>query len=226
MANHLDGLSETVKWRLLVDAAKKALREQGYTMSRIPGRGLSNVWHISKGGKTQVASIRTTRDRYIAYPPLDGGKRWKTLDDVDVVVAASVNDKHDPEKIEVYVFPADEVRKRFNDAYAARTADGQTTRDNFGMWVGLDFDKRGIASSVGAGIIEAYKPVGMYRILDLLQEGSDEADTPPEANEAASAPSEPVMTTISDVMAWARDRVAQLAGVRIEAVKLDLKIEY
>jgi len=27
-------------------------------------------------------------------------------------------------------------------------------------------------------------------------------------------------------MAWARERVAEIAGVRVEAVKLDLKLEY
>jgi len=32
--------------------------------------------------------------------------------------------------------------------------------------------------------------------------------------------------TIAEVMAWARARVAELAGVRLDAVKLDLKVKY
>ena len=33
-------------------------------------------------------------------------------------------------------------------------------------------------------------------------------------------------STIAEVVAWARTRVAHLAGVRADAVKLDLRIEY
>jgi hypothetical protein len=33
-------------------------------------------------------------------------------------------------------------------------------------------------------------------------------------------------TTIAEVMDWARERVAKIAGVKVEAVKLDLKVEY
>jgi hypothetical protein len=48
---------------------------------------------------------------------------------------------------------------------------------------------------------------------------------PVEALERAEAP-EPRFTTIAQVMAWAREQVADIAGVRLEAVKLDLKLEY
>jgi transcriptional regulator with XRE-family HTH domain len=39
----------------------------------------------------------------------------------------------------------------------------------------------------------------------------------------AETPAQP--STIAEVLAWARRRVAQLAGVDIESVKLDLKLE-
>ena len=32
--------------------------------------------------------------------------------------------------------------------------------------------------------------------------------------------------TIAEAMAWARERVAEIAGVRVDVVKLDLKLEY
>jgi hypothetical protein len=223
MANLLNGLTESTKWRLLVGAAKKATVAQGYTLSRVPGRGLSNIWNISKNGKTNVASIRTTRDRWIAFPPLEGGTKWKTLDDVETVIVAAVDSRENPEKIEVYIFPAEEVRKRFDAAYAARIEDGRTIKDNFGMWVALDRGEHGLATSVGSGILDQYKPIAVYSISELLGENLSEeveGDEPlPEAPEAN-------LSTIADVMVWARDRVAQLAGVRAEAVKLDLKIEY
>ncbi|WP_206077165.1 MULTISPECIES: hypothetical protein [Mesorhizobium] len=209
----------------MVDAAKKAAEAQGYSMTRVPGRGLSNIWNITKGGKTEMAAIRTTRDRYIAFPPLQGGAKWKTLDDVETVIVATVDSKDDPENVEVYIFPAHDVRKRFNAHYAARSKEGQTIKDNFGMWVGLDRDNRGIAASVGTGILDHYKRVAVYSISDLLADnphgeaGSEEPEHAPETVE-------PGLSTIAEVMAWARDRVAQLAGVQAEAVKLDLKIEY
>ncbi|RWO40430.1 MAG: hypothetical protein EOS11_19710 [Mesorhizobium sp.] len=232
MSNQLDGLSETVKWRLLVEAAKKGAESQGYALTRVPGRGLSNIWSITKNGKTQTASIRTTRDRWFAFPPLRGGTKWKTLDDVEVVIVATVDSKDDPENVEVYIFPADEVRARFNAAYAARIKSGQKTKDNFGMWVALDHDDRRTATSVGSGIVEKYKQVAKYPITDLLKarpdhevlDGRDDADE--EETRGGIEVEQTRFSTIAEVMAWARTAVAEIAGVRDEAVKLDLKIEY
>ncbi|OBQ66488.1 hypothetical protein EFV37_35910 (plasmid) [Mesorhizobium loti] len=224
MSNSLSTLSESQRWHLMVDAAKKAAEAQGYSMTRVPGRGLSNIWNIAKDGKTQTAAIRTTRDRYIAFPPLKGGTKWKTLDDVETVIVATVDSKEDPENVEVYIFPADDVRKRFNAHYAARSKEGQTIKDNFGMWVGLDRDNRGIAASVGTGILDHYKHVAVYAISDLLADNASE-EAPDDIAEQTEV-AELGFSTIAEVMAWARDRVAQLAGVQTDAVKLDLKIEY
>jgi len=225
MSSQFDALSESNRWRTLVDAAKRAAQEQGYALSRVPGRGMSNVWNIEKNGKILVASIRTTRDRWIAFPPLEGGKKWKTLDGVGAVIVAALDSKDDAKNVEVYYFPADEVRARFNAAYAARAKDGHKIPDNFGMWIALDPDSRGIASSVGAGLAAKYKPIATYPLDALLsampsspeQEVPTGEDVEPEESRPAS---------IAEVMAWARERVAELAGVRAEAVKLDLKIEY
>ena len=168
MANELEGLSETVKWRLMVEAAKRGAIAAGYTLDRMPGRGLSNVWMITKGGTSQKASIRTTRDRWIAFPPLEKGKKWKTLDQVDLVIVATVNDRDDPRNVEVYIFPQAEVRKRFDASYAARVAAGQRTGDNFGMWVARDQRGRNSPADVGSGIVDQYKPVAVIPIADLL----------------------------------------------------------
>src|SRR5580658_2824944 len=104
VSNSWNDLSEYARtWRVLVHGAKKGAAEAGYTMSRLPGRGLSNVWQVQKNGKAQIAAIRTTRDRHIAFPPLEGGKKWKTLDDVDLVIVAATDSKHDPKKVAVYI---------------------------------------------------------------------------------------------------------------------------
>src|SRR5687768_16634384 len=104
-------------WHFMVDAAKRALEAQGYSLSRQPGRGLSNIWNADRDGTTHSISIRTTRDRSIAFPPLKQGTKWKTLDDVDLVAVSSVDTKENPKNVEVYIFPAAEVQKRFNAAY-------------------------------------------------------------------------------------------------------------
>ena len=226
MVGLLDGIPEATRWRLFVDAAKQAAAEAGYKLTRVPGRGLSNIWNMEKGGKTQIAAIRTTRDRWIAFPPLQGGTKWKTLDDVQMVVVAAVDSKENPRKISVYIFPADDVRKRFDAAYAARTAAGHTNKDNFGMWVALDHDPRGIASSVGSGITQHYKPVAVYPIETLLSANANQPPLAADEIEEETEEQEAKFTTIAEVMAWARDRVAEIAGVKVDSVKLDLKLEY
>ncbi len=233
MANLLEGLNETIKWRLMVEGAKRGLAAQGYTIERVPGRGLSNIWDITKGGQTLRASIRTTRDRWIAFPRTAKGTKWKTLDEVEVVVVASVDNRHEPENVEVYILPAEEVRERFNAAYAVRLKAGQKIRDNFGMWVNLDPDNRGVPASAGAGIVTKHKRVAIYSIPDLIVDSAEEGVTSYAEEEAEGGASPATVTdprdapqTIADVMAWARERVASLAGVKLEAVKLDLKVEY
>lgn len=228
---------ESDSWQFLVGAAKRAVEEQGYHPKKVPGRGLSNVWLLERDGKTQSASIRTTRDRWIAFPPLEGGSRWKTLDDVDLVVVAAVDSKENPRNIEVYVFPAQEVRQRFNAAYASRREAKQVMRDDFGMWVGLDRDVRELPASVGSGIVEQHAPVAVYAINDLVSEVGKRPSAPTRTSSTpTAAPASTVIevdetdvpraNTISDVMAWARRRISEIAGVRVETVKLDLKIEY
>ena len=227
MNKPLKDLSDSARWRLMVDAAKAGMMAKGYSLERVPGRGLSNVWNVTKDGETWVASIRTTRDRFIAFPPLEGGAKWKTLDDVELVVVATVDSKDAPERVEVYLFPADDVRQRFNASYAARLKDGQSIKDNFGMWVGLDPDDRGVPASVGTGIIKKYEPIGNFAITDLLAvHPQAQANDEMPGQSTDEIPAMPTLNTIAEVMAWTRTRVAEIAGVQAEAVKLDLKLEY
>src|ERR1700752_68561 len=130
MVGKKDGLPSVDRW-LMVEAAKRGAKDAAYTLTRVPGRGLSNVWYMEKPGEQrQQASIRTTLDRGIAFPPLKGGTEWKTLDDVAMVVVAAVDSKENPQRIEVYIIPANDVRKHFDEAYAARTKAGHAIKDD------------------------------------------------------------------------------------------------
>lgn len=227
MSNQFSEMSDSRTWNILVSAATRALEGEGFEPKRVPGRGRSNIWEIEENGQQKRVSIRTTKDRWFAFPPLNGGTKWKTLDDVDVVIVAAVDDRDDPQSIELYRFDADEVRKRFDESYAARIQAGQTVKDNFGMWVNLDDDDRGLPASVGAGLAVEHSPIATYSIEELIGESGSEktvvSDDGDNVSESETSGREP--HTIAEVMDWARKRIAILSGVRMETVKLDCRIE-
>jgi hypothetical protein len=226
MSNRLKDMGETASWRLMTGAAVKGATEAGYTPKRQPGRGLSNTWELSKAGKLKVASLRTTRDRWIAFPPLNGGKHWKTLDKVELVLVSAVDDPENPQNVEVYLFPADDVRKRFNDSYSARIASGHKVRDNFGMWVWLDRGDATIATQVGSGLAADYPAIARFSIDELEAEaGTVDRDVEGSAFESEDASEASAFTTVGEVLAWARSEVARLSGMAPDAIRLDLKIE-
>ena len=240
---------------MLVGAATLALRGAGLAPIRVPGRGRSNIWDVEESGQHKRVSIRTTKNRRFAFPPLETGTKWRTLDDVDIVVVAAVDDYDDPRNVEVYRFDAEDVRKRFDASYAARIDAGHKVRDDFGMWLRLDEDDRGLPAGVGAGLATAHLPIATFPIERLIAESEvkmpkgdmsrftqtaagirvvsvppiDNAEPPtsPEHGNAAGtgvvAALEP--RTIGEVLDRARKHIATLSGVRMEAVKLDCRIE-
>lgn len=221
MAEQFNDMADSVRWQMLVNAATRALREAGYAPERLPGRGRANVWAIEEGGQPKRVSIRTTRDRWFAFPPLDNGTKWKTLGDVDIVVVAALDDPDEPNSIEVYRFDAAEVRKRFDASYQARIKAGRSEPDNFGMWVGLDVDGRGLPASVGSGLASQHAPIAIYPLDQLIAgNGGEEAGNPENGG-----PVEPGPDTIAEVMKGARERIAMLSGVNVDAVKLSCSIE-
>ena len=170
-------------------------------------------------------SIRTTKDRWIAFPPLEKGTKWKTLDDVGIVVVAAVDDRDDPRNVEFYRFDAAEVRRRFDASYAARIDAGQTVRDDLGMWLNLDEDDRGLPASVGAGLATVYPQITTFPLEELTAEIPTQPAAVPEDRDTAGTPATREPQTIADVMDWARKRIATLSGVRMDAVRLDCRIE-
>src|SRR5271169_836389 len=68
--------------------------------------------------------------RSAAWRPAREGK---TLDDVDEVVVAAVDNPGNPKSVQVYQFGAAEVKARFDAAYAARKKAGLNVKNDFGM---------------------------------------------------------------------------------------------
>ena len=225
MPNQFNDLPNSQTWSILAGAATRALEGAGLGPERVPGRGRSNVWKIEENGRHKRVSVRTTKNRWFAFPPLQRGTKWKTLDDVDIVVVAAVDDPDAPRNVEVYRFDAEEVRRRFDASYAARIKAGQTVRDDFGMWVSLDEDDRGLPASVGAGLATAYPPITTFALDEPIAENAPEPAAVPDGGETVGTSAQREPRTIAAVMDSARKRIATLSGVRIEAVKLDCRIE-
>jgi hypothetical protein len=231
MTNRLRDMGETASWRLMVSAALEGAKAAGYVMKRQPGRGLSNTYEMSKGGKTQIASVRTTRDRYIAFPPLEQGKRWKTLSDADVVLVSAVDDRHNPQNVDVYLFPGDDVRKRFDASYAARIANGHTVWDNYGMWIPLDASDDAVTTQVGHSLAVDYPAIARFTLDELEAGAGVTPETKRMAPDGAPEPEEDVSTdtaifnTVAEVLTFARVKIAVLTGMPVDGIKLELRME-
>jgi hypothetical protein len=121
----------------LFRAAVSALEADGWAVERVTGSGKSSVRRITKGAASKIVSIRTTQDRSIAFPRTKGDKSWRTLDEVDAVVAASVDDKENPRFARIHILPGNEMRDRFNRTYAARKKAGHIIPIGRGVWLSL-----------------------------------------------------------------------------------------
>lgn len=215
-----NSLPEAERWQQLVNCARRALEDNGFAIRRVPGRGRQNVWITKKNGVEKTVCIRTTRDRWIAFPPL-GDDEWKTLDDVEEVVVVAVDDTELPKKAEVFIFPAKDVRNRFNDAYKARKKEGREMTLNFGMWVALDARDKGGVNDVGSGIVEHYSPISVFplefgsprpsRIQTAPESGNDDRDTDEPQN-------------VQQALQNARQQIAEITGMPLDKVHLELRI--
>lgn len=170
--------------------AVKALEKEGWAVSRVPRGGKASLRLITKGKRSHKVSIRTSQDAWIAFPRKTGSEGWVTLDDVDFVVAVSVNDRHDPTVARVHMIPGEEARSRFNRAYEARKAAQHTLPDGRGIWLSLyDKDESDPVSHVGGGMGLDYEPIA---VLDLskssLPAGADADEDDGAEDEAAAAP--------------------------------------
>ncbi|MEE8203873.1 MAG: hypothetical protein V3R74_08985 [Alphaproteobacteria bacterium] len=211
--------------REMLDHTGKGLDKAGYQWQRMPKTGRKRVWALEKDGKTTKAAVRTSQDRWFAFPRKGDG--WKTLDQVgaDAVVVAAVDDPDRPKNIEVYVFPADEVRRRFNENYQARGEAGHaivtTHQGHFGMWIALDRQPAGSAASVGSGLAQDYPAVAVVPIAGAGDAGSAEHPVVPDRPRGAIMPR---TTTIAEVIGEARRRIAEISGMPFDKVSLELRI--
>jgi hypothetical protein len=206
--------------RLMLDLAKEALELNGWRWVRPLSGFRTEVWEISKDGRNYTACVRTTRDRWFAFNGSpDGG--WRTVEDMDYVIVAAFDVHHARGKvrgIDVYLFPAQEVVKRLNEAYEARARAGHKMEKGFGLWLPLDRQDNNPVLKVGSDLGPIFPPIASFE-SDGGPDSPPEPDTLPRTRNDGHGP-----TNIGDILNWAREGIAHMAGVPVELVKLDLKI--
>ncbi len=144
----------------LFGLAKKALEQAGWRVEKTPGSGKSSLLRLTKGDKQYTASVRTTQDQRIAFPRKKDDSGWLTLDEADYVVAATVDDKNNPQEGRVYMLDGDDVRERFDRAYQKRREAGYSLPIGRGVWVSLFTPENSKEiMSIGGGIALGKTPL-------------------------------------------------------------------
>jgi hypothetical protein len=195
---------------LFLTAGRALLAQLGYLVED-RSKGRRAIWHLRRNGVLERADVRTTRDRWFACTR-SGDGRWPALDSVDKVVVVAADDRHRPREIQLYAFPAGSVRRRLDEAYAARVAAGIKTGGGFSLWIGLDATDSESPTRVGCGLGEEHPPIAR-RPLD---DGAPSAAAYPAADAARR--------TIAEVKAAAAREIAEIAGVPADAVRIEVRI--
>lgn len=218
-------MEQKLSLKEMLQYAGQGLEKAGYQWHRIQKMARKRVWMLEKGGEQTKAAVRTSQDRWFAFPRKGDG--WKTLDEVgaDAVVVAAVDNPDRPRNVEVYVFPAEEVRRRFDANYQARSDAGHaivtTHKGSFGMWIGLDRQPEGSPHAVGSGLAQDFPPVAVVPIA-----GADATPLVEESlvTESPKGTSIAHATTIAEVIDEARRKIAEISGMPLDKVSLELRI--
>lgn len=210
--------------RGLFRLAEKALESKGWKVGRVPRGGKSSLREITRGKEKKRVSIRTSQDTWIAFPfrtDDKGRKCWVTLDEVDFVVAVSVNDRLNPTEARVHMIPGDEARARFDRAYTARDAANHTQPEGRGIWLSL-YDPEtasGPVAHVGGGMGIDYPSLLTHDLTKgpLVGEGERPVQVA-EPLPAAPAPSQDAEEPLT--ITEAKRRLAKTLGVPESAIRI------
>lgn len=157
----------------------EALEADGWQVERIPKSGKSSVRRITRGNESRRVAIRTTQDTYISFPRNADDTEWVTLSEVDSVVAVSVDDAASPKFGLVHMIDADDMRERFDRAYAARRAADHSIPVGRGVWVPLYVpDAASPPSHVGGGAGIDNPPIARVSLTARPRTGTAAEGTP------------------------------------------------
>lgn len=167
MTNIFDTSEKVERKHCLFQIGVETLQKEGWNVAREKGLGKSSVRRITKNGDSKLVSIRTTQDQWIAFPPKANAKGWITLDDVDVVLAVSVDANEPPKEALVHWLDATEMRQRFDRAAKARRDAGRVFPKRRGVWIPLYMreDESENVSYVGGGAGLDHPPIARVPML-------------------------------------------------------------
>ena len=199
----------------LFQVAEEALQKDGWKVERIARSGKSSLRRITKGKLDKTVSIRTSQDTWIAFPRTGADDAWATLGGVDYVAAASVDDSANPQFAQVHLIPGEEMRARFDRAYAARKKAGYTLPVGRGIWVSLyEHEAQNPVTLVGAGAGLDHPAIAKVPLsgqeVDSLSAERDSV--------AAEAPADEPPLTIAE----AKRRLAASLGVAESDIKITI----
>ena len=224
-SNEVTGVARKFSLKEMLNYAGHGLNKAGYQWQRVANSGRKRVWIIEKDGQRTKVAVRTTQDRWFAFPRKNDG--WKTLDEVGVesVVVAAVDDPDKPKNIEIYLFPVDAVRQCFNENYKARDEAGHAIvkvhQGRFGMWIALDRQNSGAAALVGSGLAQDFPAIAIVPVAGAGDKASLEH---PLELDRPRGDYLPRTATIADVIFVARRRIAEISGMPFDKVSLELRI--
>ena len=205
----------------LFGVAVDALEAQGWKVERVQGSGKSSVRRISRGAESKVVSIRTSQDTWIAFPRTEQDKSWRTLDEVDAVVAVSIDNRDAPKLVKVHIIDGNEMRSRFNRAYEARKKAGHSIPIGRGVWVSLYHpEAQDPVSHIGAGAGLVFPPIATVPISANLQdEFLDESGDDSRVTNGRDVPSAEAPLSIAE----AKRRLAVTLGVEPSSIKITVE---
>jgi hypothetical protein len=205
--------------RALVNAALKTLEQQGWKVARVKGGGKGRVRRITKNGKSHLAVIRTSQDQFLAFPRNEDDTGWVTLDDMEYVVAASVDDVEAPKTALVHIFDASDIRDRFDRAYAARRKAGHKIPLGRGLWLSLyDDEATDPVTRIGAGAGAVHRPIARIPLDQVA--GSEPPPRVPRSGAAAAEPDDDFQPL---TIAEAKARLARTLGVDPGSIKITVE---
>lgn len=210
------GTPEKVEVRdRLWEAGLETLKQRGWSVLRVPGAGKSSLRQITKDGQSKLVAIRTTQDRWMAFPRTKDDAGWLTLDDVDLVMAVSVDDTDEPKMALVHLFEQKDIKARYDRAYAARKRAGRSIPVGRGVWISLYREEcASPVSLVGAGAGLAFPPIALVPL-----DGGQPPKEPSGSEASPPPPRDPRPLTIAE----AKERLALTFGVDPSHIKITVE---
>lgn len=182
------------------------LKQKGYDVEVVRGSGGARL-RLSKDGKTALALVRTSSDRWLGWMRTQDGE-WRGMGDGDLVVTAVLDREEKPTQAEIYALDPADVRKAFDDNLAAREASSPDLKKTAPIFVCMD-EARGKGAATTGGNLKAK---ALWK-LELPLVAAPRVEAPAKLTESKES-----------FAARVRQEFADLLGVSVEKVSVDFRV--